>query len=64
MIKLLCKEAVFRGLERDSGDSYGAGHRLCWDVAKHLLGSSKVPKEDKGLIRALACRGFWTASDA
>ena len=52
MVQHLCKEAVFRGLERDSGDRFGVQHRLCWDVPKHLLGYSKVSNNDKGLMRA------------
>eukprot|EP00959_Pyramimonas_sp_CCMP1952_P392921 8233221-Pyramimonas_sp.AAC.1 len=37
LIKVLCRDAVLRNLERDSGDKYGVGHRLCWDVVKQQL---------------------------
>eukprot|EP00959_Pyramimonas_sp_CCMP1952_P112266 2347285-Pyramimonas_sp.AAC.1 len=32
LLPVCCRGAVFRNLERESGERYGVGHRLCWDV--------------------------------
>eukprot|EP00959_Pyramimonas_sp_CCMP1952_P132311 2766314-Pyramimonas_sp.AAC.1 len=64
LVKLFCKEAVFRSLERESGGKFRAGFRLCWDVPKRLLASKKIPGVQKGMIRALATNACWTAGDA
>ena len=64
LIKVLCREAVFRSLERDSGDKLKAGGRLCWDVPKTLLASRKISGKKKGMIRALSTNACWTAGDA
>eukprot|EP00959_Pyramimonas_sp_CCMP1952_P159790 3342033-Pyramimonas_sp.AAC.1 len=47
-------------LERESGDKRGMRPRLCYDVVKEALASSKFTSLDKARIRAFATEAFFT----
>eukprot|EP00959_Pyramimonas_sp_CCMP1952_P303537 6351907-Pyramimonas_sp.AAC.1 len=47
LVKLFCKEAVFRSLGRESGGKFRAGFRLCWGVPKRLSASKEIPGVQK-----------------
>eukprot|EP00959_Pyramimonas_sp_CCMP1952_P380161 7964183-Pyramimonas_sp.AAC.1 len=60
LLKVLCRGAVFGNLERESGERYGVGYRLCWDAVKQQLSSSKISGKSKACMRARATGAFWT----
>eukprot|EP00959_Pyramimonas_sp_CCMP1952_P440146 9214833-Pyramimonas_sp.AAC.1 len=63
-LKVLCRGAVFRNLERESGERYGVGHRLRWDVVEQHSGSSKISDKSKACMRAQATYAVRTGADA
>eukprot|EP00959_Pyramimonas_sp_CCMP1952_P240279 5021204-Pyramimonas_sp.AAC.1 len=51
-------------LERDSAAKRGVKHRLCYDIVKEALASSKYSALEKGRIRAFATEAFLTKERA
>eukprot|EP00959_Pyramimonas_sp_CCMP1952_P121925 2548964-Pyramimonas_sp.AAC.1 len=64
LVKVFCGGTVLRSLERESGDKFHVGSRLCWGVPKRLLASKKITGLKRGMTRAQATKACWTAGDA
>eukprot|EP00959_Pyramimonas_sp_CCMP1952_P095117 1989042-Pyramimonas_sp.AAC.1 len=54
-----CREALLRSLDRDLGGKWDAGARLCLDIPRSAVPSSKYAARGKGMIRALARNAIW-----
>ena len=64
LLAIHCREALLRSLERDLGEKWDAGARLCLDVPKAALSSKGFSASEQGMIRALACNAIWTPDRA
>eukprot|EP00959_Pyramimonas_sp_CCMP1952_P153973 3221296-Pyramimonas_sp.AAC.1 len=60
----LAWSGMIRALERDLGGKWSSGGRLCLDVPRAALASSKFTPSEKGMVRALACNAIWTPDRA
>ena len=63
------KDAVHRGFERELAQSIGTingatADRVCADVVKSTLNSSKLTEVQKDMLAAAACNGVWTKTSA